>query len=86
MINGTSARKLKDNDLKRRVKMSISYQPLFLTLTKKGITNITELVERGVISPPTLAKFNKRQYVSLETIEKVCRYLDVEPIEIFIFE
>lgn len=57
----------------------ISYNPLFETLDKKGIKLIA--VERAIgISPAITAKFRKNERVSLETIVKICTYLDV-PIE-----
>lgn len=56
----------------------ISYDPLFNTLKQKGI-GISALRDT-VLSSSTIAKFNKNDYVELETLEKVCKYLQV-PIE-----
>lgn len=57
----------------------ISYNPLFKTIEKKGISLYS--IEQSVgMSPRVTAKFRKNERVSLETIEKICIYLDV-PIE-----
>ena len=43
----------------------VSYTPLFTTLTKKGMTK-TELRKN----------MSKGEYISLETIDKICLYLN----------
>ncbi len=57
----------------------ISFDPLFNTLEEKGIT-LFELSAECGINTRTRAKFRKNENVSLETIVKICTYLDV-PIE-----
>lgn len=57
----------------------ISYEPMFKTLKEKGISLID--VEKGIgISSKVTAKFRKNENVSLETIARICEYLEV-PIE-----
>ncbi|MFD1443076.1 helix-turn-helix domain-containing protein [Thermoactinomyces vulgaris] len=57
----------------------ISYEPLFATLEEKG-SKLIDLINAGVVSKPTAAKFRKGQTVQLATIESICKYLGV-PIE-----
>lgn len=57
----------------------ISYDPLFKTLTDKGLRPI-DLVRECKLAPTTVAKFSKNEVVRLDVIDRVCCYLDV-PIE-----
>lgn len=60
--------------------MDVSYKPLKITLVKLD-SNITELCRNLNISTSIRAKLNNDTgYVALETIAKICVYLDV-PIE-----
>ena len=57
----------------------ISYKPMFETLKEKRLSLID--VEKGIgISSKVTAKFRKDEHVSLETIQRICEFLDV-PIE-----
>ena len=53
----------------------ISYNPLFRLLLERDMTK-TQLREAVGFSPATLAKMSKGEYVSLETIENICKYLN----------
>lgn len=53
----------------------ISYKPLFKLLVERNMTK-TQLREAVGFSPATLAKMSKGEYVSLEVIENICKYLD----------
>ena len=53
----------------------ISYKPLFRLLLERDMTK-TQLREAVGFSPATLAKMSKSEYVSLETIENICKYLN----------
>lgn len=53
----------------------ISYDPLWVTLIRKGIKNKTELL--NFISPGTLAKLSKDQEVSMSVLIKLSTALDV---------
>lgn len=62
--------------------MGISYKPLFILLVKNGMKK-TDLCDKLGISPTTLAKFAKNEYVSGETIEKLCTFFHCQPNDIF---
>lgn len=55
--------------------MGASYKPLFKLLIDKEIKP-NQLVKDGVFSRSTLLKINKGEYVSLEILEKICKYLN----------
>jgi len=57
----------------------ISYKPLFKTLDNKGITLYDIEVQCGM-SSRTIAKFRKGESTTLDTLERICLFLDV-PIE-----
>lgn len=57
----------------------INYDPLFKTIEKKKL-HLIDLVRDCRLAPATVAKFKKNQSVTMDTIDKVCCYLDV-PIE-----
>ena len=56
-----------------------SYQPLFDTLNERNIV-MQVFRNADVLHPGTIAKINRGESVSLETIVDICVYLDV-PIE-----
>lgn len=53
----------------------ISYKPLFRLLLEKDMTK-TQLRESIGFSTATLAKLSKNEYVSLETIDNICKYFN----------
>ncbi len=53
----------------------ISYKPLFRLLLEKNMTKTQLRIAVG-FSSTTLAKLSKGEYVSLETIENICKYLN----------
>ena len=53
----------------------ISYKPLFRLLLEKDMTKTQLRTEVG-FSTATLAKLSKGEYISLETIENICKYLN----------
>ena len=53
----------------------ISYKPLFRLLLERDMTK-TQLREAVGFSSATLAKMSKSEYISLETVENICKYLD----------
>lgn len=53
----------------------ISYKPLFRLLLERDMTK-TQLRESVGFSTVTLAKMSKNQYISLETVENICKYLN----------
>lgn len=59
----------------------ISYIPLNVTLARRNIKK-TKMAEDLHISGPTLAKFAKNEYVRLDLIEKICKYLNCKIEEV----
>jgi DNA (cytosine-5)-methyltransferase 1 len=57
--------------------MAISYNLLWKLLIDKGMKK-SQLKERAHISSNALAKLGKNESVSLDTIQKICNYLDCE--------
>lgn len=55
--------------------MGVRYNGLFKILIDKGLSK-TEFAEKVNISPNTMAKFSKNEYVSLQILIKICNYLD----------
>lgn len=53
----------------------ISYKPLFKLLLEKDMTK-TQLRTAVGFSSTTLAKMSKGEYISLETLENICKYLN----------
>ena len=53
----------------------ISYEPLFQTLKTRNMV-ISDLRDT-VLQSKTIAKINKNQSVTLTTIEKICKELNV---------
>ena len=53
----------------------ISYKPLFRLLLERDMTK-TQLREAVGFSSATLTKLSKGEYISLETIENICKYLN----------
>lgn len=53
----------------------ISYKPLFRLLLERDMTK-TQLREAVGFSSATLAKMSKGEYISLETVENICKYLN----------
>ena len=60
-----------------------SYDPLWKTLIDKKM-NKTDLRKNIKFSTSTLAQMGKGEYISMETIDKICTYLEV-PIEQVIY-
>ena len=53
----------------------ISYKPLFRLLLEKDMSK-TQLREAIGCSTATLAKMSKNEYISMETLENICAYLN----------
>lgn len=53
----------------------VSYKGLWKTLIDRDKKK-TDLITEIGISSATLAKLSKNEYVSMETIVKMCKYLD----------
>lgn len=61
--------------------MPFTFKPLWHLLIEKEM-NKTELREALGLSSATLAKMSKDEYVSMEVLDKVCSYFNVQPNKI----
>lgn len=61
--------------------MPFSYKPLWRLLLENDITK-TQMREQLGLSPATLAKMSKDQYVSMEILDKLCTHFKVQPNDI----
>lgn len=61
--------------------MPFSYKPLWRLLLEKDMTK-TQMREQLGLSPATLAKMSKDQYVSMEILDKICTHFKVQPNDI----
>jgi len=57
--------------------MDISYKKLWILLAHNDMSK-ADLRKRADISPSTLTKLNKNQYVSLEVLLKICLLFNCE--------
>ena len=55
--------------------MSISYKKLFHLMIDKGVSN-SELMEKAQISANIIPRMKRNGYISLETVEKICRAMN----------
>ena len=61
--------------------MGITYRPLFVLLAQHGMKK-TDLISKVGLTSPIVAKFAKNEYVSGETLEKICAYFGCQPGDI----
>ena len=52
--------------------MAVSYKKLFHLMIDRDISN-AELMERANFSPNIITRLKRDNYISLETIEKICK-------------
>lgn len=64
--------------------MAISYKKLFHLMIEKEISNV-ELQRRAGFSGNILTRLKRNNYVSLESIETICRVLDCKVDDILEF-
>ena len=64
--------------------MAIQYYKLFDILNRRNITKTRMRIDIG-ISTKTLAKISAHEHISMEVLEKICEYLDVQPGDILEF-
>ena len=65
----------------QEVDTMISYTPLFKLLLEKKMTK-TKLREEIGFSSTTLARMTKNEYISMETIDKICKHLNCKIEEV----
>jgi len=58
--------------------MQVDYTKLWERYKKKGYKNKTDLIELADISTNIVAKLNKGEYVSMESLAKICKALDCD--------
>ena len=58
--------------------MQVDYKKLWIRLIERGIKNNTDLIPLAGISTNILAKLNKGEYVSMNSLAKICRALDCD--------
>lgn len=61
--------------------MSFSFKPLWRLLLELEMTK-TQMREELGLSPATLAKMGKDEYISMEILDKICTRFKVQPNEI----
>lgn len=55
--------------------MSVDYKKLWILLIEKGISK-PQLRKMANLSPATLTKLNKNEYVSMEMLVRICEALE----------
>ena len=58
--------------------MDVDYRKLWKLLIDKGIKNKTELIEMAGISTNILAKLGRGEFISMESMQKICKALKCE--------
>lgn len=61
--------------------MAIKYYKLFDILNRRNITKTKMRIDLR-ISTKTLAKISAHEHISMEVLEKICKYLSVQPGDI----
>ena len=64
--------------------MSISYKKLFHLMIDQGVSN-RDLMEKAQISANIIPRMKKNGYISLETVEKICRAMNCSVDDILEF-
>ena len=57
---------------------SVDYRKLWKLLIDKGIKNKTELIPMAGISTNVLAKLNKGEFISMDSLQKICIALNCD--------
>ena len=53
----------------------ISYSNLWETMKKRGVTQYA-LIHRYKVSPAQITRLKRNEYVSIESIERICRVMN----------
>ncbi len=64
--------------------MAVSYKKLFHLMIEKEISNV-QLQQKAQISANVITRMKRNQYISLESIESICRALNCNIDEIIEF-
>lgn len=65
--------------------MAIKFYKLFDLLNRRNITKTKMRIDIG-ISTKTLARISAHEHVSMDVLEKLCMYLDVQPGDLLEYE
>ena len=60
------------------INMQVDYRKLWIRLIEKGIKNKTDLIPLAGISTNILAKLSKGEFVSMESLQKICIALECD--------
>ena len=58
--------------------MQVDYSKLWERYKEKGYKNKTDLISLADVSTNIVAKLNKGEYVSMDSLAKICRALDCD--------
>lgn len=58
--------------------MEVDYEKLWVQLSKKGIKNKTDLIPMAGISTNILAKLSKGEFISMDSLQKICKALNCD--------
>ena len=61
----------------------VDYRKLWIKLIDKGIKNKTDLITMADISSNVLAKLGKGEFISMDSLQKICKALDCDVGDIF---
>lgn len=64
--------------------MAVSYEKYFRMVKEKGITT-SRILEEANISANILTRMKRNEYISLESVEKICRALQCDISDILDF-
>ncbi len=64
--------------------MAVSYKKLFHMMIDKNMSNV-ELKERAGVSANIITRLKRDQYISLESVEKICRVMECKVDDIVDF-
>ncbi len=65
--------------------MQVDYTKLWERYKEKGYKNKTDLIGLADISTNIVAKLNKGEYVSMESLHKICKALDCDIGDVCVF-
>lgn len=60
------------------ISMDVDYKKLWIRLIDRGIKNKTELIPLAGISTNILAKLSKGEFISMESLKKICIALNCD--------
>ena len=63
---------------------NVDYRGLWKLLIDKNIKNKTDLIDLAGISTNVLSKLSKGEFVSLESLKKICKALDCDVGDIMV--